>query len=122
MTVYVDYPFHFDSRGRTAETDYAEHIRDLVELVLFTSPGERVNRPDFGSGLRQMVFAPASDELAAASQLLVQGALQEWLGNLIQVDEVSVVAADASLRVKVAYTIRRTQAREVAEFDSGVVP
>jgi phage baseplate assembly protein W len=122
MSIYVDYPFHFDSRGRTAETDYADHIRDLVELVLFTSPGERVNRPDFGSGPRQMVFAPASDELAAATQLLVQGALQEWLGNLILVDEVSVVAEDASLRIKVAYMIRRTQSRDVAEFDTGVAP
>ena len=119
--IHVDYPFHFDSRGRTAETDYADHIRDLVEQVLFTSPGERVNRPNFGSGLRQMVFAPASDELAAATQLLVQGALQEWLGNLIQVEAVSVVADEASLRVRVVYTIRRTQSRAVAEFDSGAV-
>jgi phage baseplate assembly protein W len=117
--IYIDYPFHFDSRGRTAETDYADHIRDLVELVLFTSPGERVNRPEFGSGLQQMVFAPSSDELAAATQLLVQGALQEWLGNLIQVDGVSVVAEDASIRVRVEYTIRRTQSRAVAEFDGG---
>ena len=122
MNLYFDYPFHFDSRGRTAETDYADHIRDLIELVLFTSPGERVNRPDFGSGLRQMVFAPASDELATATQLLVQGALQEWLGNLILVEEVSVVAEDVSLRIRVAYMIRRTQAREVAEFDTGVAP
>lgn len=119
--IHVDYPFHFDGRGRTAGTDYTDHIRDLVELVLFTSPGERVNRPDFGSGLRQMVFAPASDELAAATQLLVQGALQEWLGNLIQVDAVSVVVEDASIRVRVEYTIRRTQNRAVAEFDGGAV-
>lgn len=118
---YIDYPFHFDSRGRTAETDYADHIRDLVEQVLFTTPGERVNRPNFGSGLRQMVFAPASDELAAATQLLVQGALQEWLGNLIQVDTVQVIAVDASLRVQVEYTIRRTQGHQLVEFDGGVL-
>lgn len=115
---YLDHPFHFDGRGRTADTDYGDHIRDLIELVLFTSPGERVNRPQFGSGLRQLVFAPASEELAAATQLLVQSALQEWLGNLILVDAISVVAEDASLRVKVAYTIRQTQARATAEFTS----
>jgi len=119
----IDYPFHFDSRGRTATTDYAEHIRDLIEQVLFTAPGERVNRPTFGSGLRQLVFAPASDELATATQFLVQGALQEWLGNLIQVDDVVVVTEDSTLRVTVEYTLRRTQEREVAEFTSeGATP
>lgn len=119
----VDYPYHFDSRGRTAMIDYEDHIRDLIEQVLFTAPGERVNRPEFGSGLRQLVFAPASDELATATQFLVQGALQEWLGSLIQVDRVSVVVADAGLRITVEYTIRRTQSREVAEFTrEGAVP
>ncbi len=116
----VDFPFHFDSRGRTATTDYEDHIRDLVEQVLFTAPGERVNRPTFGSGLLQMVFAPASDELATATQFLVQGALQEWLGNLIQVSNVTVSSEDATLRVKVEYLIHRTQSREVAEFSSEV--
>lgn len=119
----IDYPFHFDSRGRTATTDYAEHIRDLIEQVLFTAPGERVNRPNFGSGLRQLVFAPASDELATATQFLVQGALQEWLGNLIQVDDVVVVTEDSTVRVTVEYTLRGTQEREVAEFSSeGAAP
>ena len=65
-----------------------DHIRDLIEQVLFTAPGERVNRPNFGSGLLQLVFAPNSDELAAATQFLVQGALQQWLGDLIQVEGV----------------------------------
>ncbi len=119
----VDYPFHFDSRGRTATTDYEEHIRDLIEQVLFTAPGERVNRPNFGSGLLQLVFASASDELAAATQFLVQGALQEWLGDLIELGDVTVAAEDSSLRVTVEYTVRRTQAREVAEFSSqGAAP
>ena len=82
--MYVDHPYRFDARGRTAETTTSEHIRDLIEQVLFTAPGERVNRPDFGCGLQRLVFAPNSDELAAASQFLVQGALQQWLGDLIE--------------------------------------
>lgn len=119
----LDYPYHFDSRGRTATTDYADHVRDLIEQVLFTAPGERVNRPTFGSGLKQLVFAPASDELATATQFLVQGALQEWLGNVIQVDEVAVTTEDSTLRVRVDYTLRRTREREVAEFSSeGAAP
>src|SRR5262245_58731304 len=104
----LDFPFHFDSRGRTAQTDDADHLRDLIYQVLFTSPGERVMRPDFGSGLLQLVFAPNSDVLAATTQMLVQGALQQWLGDLIVVESVSVEAEDSTLRVTVQYVIRRT--------------
>jgi len=115
----VDFPFHFDNQGRTASTDHDDHIRDMIEQVLFTSPGERVNRPDFGSGLMQLVFAPNSDELAATTQYLVQGSLQQWLGDLIQVDEVQVESEDATLKVTIKYTIRRTQQQQTAEFTSG---
>ena len=117
----IDFPLHFDGRGHTAETDYEGHIRNLIEQLLFTAPGERVNRPDFGSGLQQLVFAPNSDELAAATQFLVQGALQQWLGDLIQVDAVQVQSEDSALRVVVQYTVRRTQQRQVAQFERGGV-
>ena len=116
----VDFPFHFSSRGRTADADYDGHIRDLIEQVLFTAPGERVNRPDFGSGLLRLVFAPNSDELAATTQYLVQGSLQQFLGDLIQVDAVNVAHEDSTLRVTVRYVVRRTQAVETAVFARGV--
>ena len=116
----VDYPFHFDTHGRTAEADDDDHIRDLIEQVLFTSPGERVNRPDFGSGLLQLVFAPNSDALAAATQRSVQGALQQWLGDLIQVQSVDVQNEDATLRVTVSFIVRRTQTAQTATFTNGV--
>jgi uncharacterized protein len=119
MNVNVDYPFHFDGRGHTAGTDGDDHIRDLIEQVLFTSPGERVNRPDFGSGLLQLVFAPNSGELAAATQFLVQSSLQGWLGDLIEVEAVEVESEEATLRVTVQYLIRRSQERQVAEFSRG---
>lgn len=112
----VDYPIHFDSRGRTAGTTQEDHIRDMIEQVLFTSPGERVNRPTFGSGLLQLVFAPNSSVVAAASEMAVQGALQQWLGDLIQVEGVEVDTNDSTLNVIVRYTIRRSQARRVAQF------
>ena len=118
----TDYPFHFDCRGRTAETTDDDHIRDMIEQVLFTSPGERVNRPTFGSGLMQLVFAPNSDELAAATQLLVQGALQQWLGHLIQVQAVEVRSEDASLLVTVKYVVTRSQEQRVTEFRREVAP
>ena len=116
----IDYPLHFDSRGRTAQVKEAEHIRDLIEQVLFTSPGERVNRPTFGCGLMQLVFAPISDELATATQYLVQGSLQQWLGELIQVDEVTVSSIESTINVIVKYTIRKTQERKVEEFSREV--
>ncbi len=112
----IDFPFHFDGRGRTATTDDDDHIRDLIEQVLFTAPGERVNRPTFGSGLLQLVFAPNSDALAAATQMSVQGALQQWLGDRIQVQAVDVQNDDATLRITVQYVVRRTQQRQVAQF------
>ena len=118
----VDFPFHFDGRGRTAEADTDNHVRDLIEQVLFTAPGERVNRPTFGCGLNQLVFAPNSDELAAATQFLVQGALQQWLGDLIEVEEVAVESEDSSLRVTVVYIIRRNGQRETAQFERGGTP
>ncbi len=115
-TGHIDYPFRIDGRGRTVRTGGDEHIRDLIEQVLFTSPGERVNRPTFGTGLRQLVFAPASEELATATQFLVQGALQQWLGELIQVEDVGVEAEENVLRVTVQYVVRRNQQRQVARF------
>lgn len=112
----LDFPYRFDARGRTATTGGDEHIRDLIEQVLFTAPGERVNRPTFGSGLLQLVFAPLSDELAGATQFMVQGALQEWLGDRIQVEAVDVAVEDSRLRVKVEYLVRRSGERQVAEL------
>ena len=114
----VDFPFHFDERGHTADADRDGHIRDLIEQVLFTSPGERVNRPNFGSGLMQLVFAPNSDELATTVQLLVQGALQQWLSDVIIVDAVDVEAQDSALLITVHYIERRTQTRGVAQISA----
>lgn len=112
----IDYPYHVDSRGRTADTGDADHIRDLIEQVLFTAPGERVNRPTFGSGLMQLVFAPNSDALAAATQLSVQGSLQQWLGDLIHVHSIRIENDESTLRVTVQYVVRRTQEPRVQQF------
>jgi uncharacterized protein len=112
----IDFPYHIAVDGRTATTSTDEHIRDMVEQVLFTNPGERVNRPGFGCGLLQLVFAPNSPELATATQFLIQGSLQQWLGELIQVDSVDVQSEDSTLRVTIVYTVRRTQQQEKAEF------
>lgn len=113
---YLDYPFHIDGRGRAAQTDEDDHIRDLIHQVLFTNPGERVNRPDFGCGLKQMIFMPNSDALAAATQFLVQGALQRWLDTVIQVERVEVSAEEEKLLVTVVYSKRSTGERRQDRF------
>jgi phage baseplate assembly protein W len=113
---YVDHPLRVDGRGRLAGTTAGDHLRDLVEQVLFTSYGERVNRPGFGSALLQQVFAPNGDQLAATMQVLVQGALQEWLGDLLDVERVAVEADESSVVVTVAYAVRRTGQRVEARF------
>lgn len=112
----LDYPYAIDGRSRTATTGQDDHIRDLIEQVLFTAPGERVNRPTFGSGIMQLVFAPNSDDLAATAQFLAQGALQQWLGDLIELEAVVVENVDAELRVSVQYIVRLSQQRRVAQF------
>jgi phage baseplate assembly protein W len=114
------YPFQIDSRGRTAVTDDEGHIRELIEQVLFTALGERVNRPRFGSSINQLVFAPNSSELTAATQLLVQGALQQWLGNLIIVKSVNVQSDDSTLTVTVQYILRRNQQAKETTFTKAI--
>ena len=112
----VAFPFHVDGRGRTAATDADGHLRDLIEQVLFTAPGERVMRPDFGSGLLGLTFEPGGPELVATTQYLVQGALQQWLGHLIAVYAVEVTHAEGTLSVSVSYVVLRTEERTTATF------
>jgi uncharacterized protein len=100
-----DFPYHVDATGRTAQTGEAEHVRDLIEQVLFTSPGERVMRPDFGSGVMALVFEPNNVQLAATTQLLAQAALQQHLSHLIAMDALTVESADSRLVVTVAYRL-----------------
>lgn len=116
MNVNVDFPYHVDGRGRTATAGPDDHLRDLIEQVLFTAPGERVMRPTFGSGLMALVFEPGGPELVATTQHLVQGALQQWLGHLIAVESVQVSHVDGALMVEVGYVVLRTRERAEATF------
>ena len=116
MRSNLDFPYHFDATGRSAATSAAEHIRDLIEQVLFTTPGERVMRPDFGAGLLALVFEPNSVTLAATTQFLVQSALQQHLSNLIAVQAVGVEAIDSALQVTVRYSVLRDASVQTASF------
>jgi phage baseplate assembly protein W len=116
----IDFPLHFDSRGRSAGVDDAAHVRDMLEQLLFTNAGERVNRPDFGSGLLQLVFAPNSPELAAALQFTTRAAIQRWLGDVLDLRGLEVVADDSTLRVAVDYALRRTGETRTETFERSI--
>src|SRR5262249_45901582 len=120
VTMNIDYPFHFDRQGRTALAEDDKHIRDMIEELLFTNPGERVNRPDFGSGVLRLVFAPNSPEVAAAIQFTTQAALQRWLGDLIEVQKLQVDSEDSTLRIQIQYTVRRTGQSAIVQLSQTV--
>ena len=112
----IDFPFHFDNRGRTATTDDDDHIRDMIEQFLFTNNGERVNRPEFGSGLLQLIFFPNSPELASTLQFSIQAGLQQWLGDVIEVQTLEVLSDDARIQIEISYMVRRSQETRTATF------
>ena len=112
----IDFPFQLDSRGRTATVGRDAHIRDMIEQLVFTNHGERVNRPEFGSGLQQLIFAPNSPELATALQFAMQSSLQRFLGDVIDVVNLEVESRDSTLRIVVQYAVRGTGETQAAVF------
>ena len=112
----IDFPFHFDAKGRTSSSTFEDHVRDMIEQLLFTNPGERVNRPEFGSGLKQLIFAPNSFELGAALQFTVQASLERYLGDVIELERVDTNVQDSRLELEVAYRLRRTNESQTARF------
>jgi len=114
---FNNFPLRIDSKGSTSTTqDEEEHIKQLVEQILFTIQGERVNRPTFGTGINQLVFQPNSDEIAAATQLLIQGSLQQWMSDTIQVESVDVKSEESTLNIVIRYVIKKTLQRQIINF------
>ena len=116
----IDFPFRFDKTGGTATAGTEKHIRDMIEELLFTSPGERVNRPDFGSGLMQLVFAPNSPELATALQFTMQAALQRWLSDVIQIQTLEVTCVDSTLNIDLQYMLLGSDQSTTVQFTQTV--
>jgi uncharacterized protein len=117
--VELRFPYGFDARGRTADATPSEHVRQMIELLLLTSPGERVNRPDFGGGLLQTVFAPNSPERAGALELILRMALARWLGDVIDVERLAVASDEGRLLVELDYVVTATGDRQVELVDAG---
>jgi phage baseplate assembly protein W len=111
----IRHPYGFDGHGRTASATVDERIRQLLEQVVFTSSGERVNRPSFGSGVSRLVFALNSDATSSATQLVIQAALTQWLGDLVQVQAVDVANDGSQLSVTIQYVVRRSQEQRLLQ-------
>jgi uncharacterized protein len=115
----IKYPFAIDSgRGRLAEEDdYAQHVEQLMKQVLFTAPGERINLPDFGCGVKRLIFAPNSVITAALAQVTIFQALTKWLGSAITVNDVKVSAIDERMEISIAYTLKSRLERRYLNLD-----
>lgn len=113
------YPIAVDSgRGHLEqEADYARHVDQLVRQVLLTNPGERINRPDFGCGVKRMVFAPNSKVTAALAQAQIFESLNKWLGSAIVVGDVRVEAREETLSIWIAYTLRVRQEKRYLNLE-----
>lgn len=115
----IAFPLSFDSTARTASAAYDDHVRQMIEQLLFTRPGERVMQPTLGCALLQLVFGPNSPTAAAAVQATIQASLQQWLSDVIRVDSLDVDAVDAELSVIVVYVVLATGTMHQATFTQG---
>jgi phage baseplate assembly protein W len=110
------FPFAIGADGSTLQPTRAAHVRQMIEQVLFTRRGERVNRPDFGAGVSELLFSENAPELAAAAQHMVQASLQQWLGHLIEVLAVDTGTKDSTLSIVVRYRLREDGSEASVQF------
>jgi phage baseplate assembly protein W len=122
MATRTDYafPFRIDATsGQAALTPYAPHVDQMIRQILLTTPGERADLPDFGCGIRQMLFAPNSEALQASAQLFILQSLNKWLGDQIKVNQVKVSNGAngdaATLLIQIVYTLIETQSPQLTE-------
>jgi uncharacterized protein len=120
---HTDYafPFRIDQASRQgAQSPYAKHVDEMIRQILLTTPGERADLPEFGCGLRQLLFAPNSDALETTTQVMIQHSLTQWLGNQITLQQVSVTPGSggdySQVQVEVAYLLTETQGTQVTQI------
>ena len=113
----IGFPYAIAFNGRTALDASDAHVRAMIEQLLLTDPGERVNRPDFGGGLSQLLFAPNSPELAATLQFTLRAAVQRYLSDVIDLSDLTLIADNERLFVEVKYVLRSTGAVSAAQVE-----
>ena len=122
-TVYAfEYPFSVDEGlGRlAAQTDLAEHVEQMIKQVLFTDPGERINRPEFGCGIRRMVFALNSPEMASLAQVTIQQALDKWLINVLTVNKIEVSSENETMNINISYFLKVDKEQRYLNVEVGL--
>jgi phage baseplate assembly protein W len=118
--MFPSFPYSFAANRRTATANRDDHVRQMLEQLLFTNPGERVNRPDFGSGLLQLVFAPNSPEMAAALQFTTRAAIQRYLGDVVDIQSLEITADDSTMRLTLTYRVLATGETQQTEIERGL--
>jgi len=106
------FPFRIDmASGQAAQSAYADHVDQMIRQVLLTAPGERADLPEFGCGLRQLIFAPHSDALDASTKLVVMQAINRWLSAQVQLKDVRVEPGndESEMLVQIEYVLIETQ-------------
>ena len=116
--VHVRFPFRLDATGHVGVAHYSDHVREMIEQVLFTSPGERVNRPEFGAGAQTPPFEPLSRERVAAMEVLMRSVLHRWLGDVIIGREVEITETGSGVEVHVSYIEMATGAARDVRYTS----
>ncbi len=117
---YLDLSYRVDGSGRTATTgDRARRVRNLLEAVLFTAPGERVMRPDFGSGVPEMLFDANSEALETAADFLIRAAVQRYLSDVLVLSELTVNRNEGELHITVVYTLVGEDEQQTETFSRG---
>jgi phage baseplate assembly protein W len=114
------FPFRIDPiSGQAQQSPYGAHVNQMIRQLLLTSPGERADFPQFGCGLRQLLFAPNSDALQATTNLTVQRALNQWLAGQVQVVNVTVSPGpgddSSQIVVLVEYILIETRSKQMTQ-------
>lgn len=122
MPPYPAFPYRVEFSGATTTVDLSTYVSQLVRLVLQTDPGERVNRPTFGGGLKQLVFAGMTPQLLAAAETLIHGTLMQWLSDVIAIQGLTVTGQDSEVLVTLTYVVTHTQQTVTQSIRQGVGP
>ncbi|HTU64208.1 MAG TPA: GPW/gp25 family protein [Polyangiales bacterium] len=119
--VDYDFPFRIDSGSRTGAraSGYGVHVSQMIRQVLLTSPGERADLPEFGCGVRRLLFAPNTEALAPTAKVLILQALRRWLPGLIDLRAVDVVPGkppdEEQVLIRIDYVLLETRTNERLE-------
>lgn len=110
------FPFAINQKGNINATGGDEAIRSKIIQVLFTAPGERVNMPEFGCGLFNLLFEPNNTVLTASTQFAIGQALSQWMKDDIVVEQVNVTSEEATITAEIVYSKKNDASRDAVRI------